>query len=300
MKLRTLFHLIIFIFIPLGLDSKINVVTTLTVLKYIAEQVGGDKIIATSLIPGDLDPHFADARPDYVLKLNQADLLVYIGLDLEIGWLPRLIEQSRNPKIYSGYPGNCDASKGVFILEKPTTSVDRSMGDIHIYGNPHYWLDPLNAVIIARNIKESLEKIDFKNKDYYNTQYINFSNRIKNFTLQKLKESQTLKDKKVVVHHREFIYFLNRFGLKEVTSLEEKMGVPPSANYLKKVVDVVLKEKVDLILIAPYNNPKYAEFVSERTNAKVVIVPTNLTDKITTYEMLIETMINTIKKASNE
>ncbi|MFN3603720.1 MAG: metal ABC transporter substrate-binding protein [Leptonema sp. (in: bacteria)] len=298
MKVFKILLKIIFIsiLIPISLESKIKVVTTLTVLKYISEQIGNDKVTVESLLPGDIDPHFADARPDYVLKLNQADILVYIGLDLEIGWLPRLVEQSRNPKIYLGNPGNCNASKGVYILEKPTTQVDRSLGDIHIYGNPHYWLDPLNVVIIARNIKDSLQSIDPDNKDYYENQFKNFSNRIKNFTIQKIKDYQNLKDKKVIVHHREFIYLLNRFGIKEVGSLEEKFGVPPSASYLKKVVELIQKEKVNLILLAPYNNIQYAQFVSEKTNAKAIVLPTNLSNQINTYEKLIETILETINK----
>lgn len=288
--------IILFLF-PFALFSKVKIVTTLTVLKYIAEQVGGDKVIVEALIPGDLDPHFADARPDYILKLNQADILVYIGMDLEIGWLPKLIEQSRNPKIYLGKPGNCDVSKGVYVLEKPTKQVDRSMGDIHIYGNPHYWLDPLNAVIIARNIKESLQKLDLENSNYYETQFLNFSNRIKNFTLQKIKEYQKLRDLKISVYHREFVYFVNRFGLKEIVSLEEKPGVPPSASYLKQVIDIINRENVKLIFIAPYNNHKYAKFVEERTKAKVIILPTNLTDRIDSYEKLIQTILESIEKA---
>lgn len=293
MKLRSLLLILLF---PISLYSKINVITTLTVLKYIAEQVGGDKVNVDSLLSGDLDPHFAEARPDYVLKLNQADILVYIGLDLEIGWLPKLVEQSRNPKIYLGRPGNCDVSKGIHILEKLTTNVDRSMGDIHIYGNPHYWLDPVNVIVIARNIKESLQRIDLDNQAYYEAQYIDFSNRIKHFTLQKIKEYSKLKDLKVAVYHREFVYFLNRFGLKETISLEEKPGVPPSANYLKYVIDVVQKEKVNIILIAPYNNLKYAKFVSEKTNSRIIVVPTNLSDNINSYERLIDTILKSIER----
>ncbi|MCS7205644.1 MAG: metal ABC transporter substrate-binding protein [Leptospiraceae bacterium] len=287
---------VVLLFLPISIFAKIKIVTTLSVLKHIAEQVGGNKVQVESLIPSDVDPHFADARPDYILKLNQADLLVYIGMDLEVGWLPKLIEQSRNPKIYTGMPGNCDVSVGIQVLEKPTTPVDRSMGDIHIYGNPHYWLDPLNAVIIARNIKDHLQKIDNANANYYEEQYLNFSQRIKNFTIEKIKQYQNLKGVRVAVHHREFIYFLNRFGFVEVTSLEEKPGVPPSASYLLKVVDIVKAQKVQLILIAPYNNPKYAQFVSERTGVKYVVVPTNITDKIPTYEKLMETILETISK----
>ncbi len=296
MKTKISIFLIIFtIFYIHPLFAKIKVITTLTVLEYIAKQIGKDSISTESLLPGDIDPHFADARPDYILKLNKADLLIYIGMDLEIGWLPKLIEQSRNPKIYSGQPGNCDASKDILVLEKPQGSINRSMGDIHIYGNPHYWLDPVNAVIIARNIKDSLIKIDLENKAFYEENFKEFSNRIKLHTIKLDKEYNHLKNLKVAVFHREFIYFLNRFGIKEVVSLEEKPGVPPSASYLKQVTDIIKKENIKIILIAPYNNPKYAEFVSNETGAKVVIVPTTLNKQIQSYEDLIETIFKKIQ-----
>ncbi len=296
MKTKSSILFIIFtIFYIHPLLAKIKVVTTLTVLEYIAKQIGKDFISTESLLPGDIDPHFADARPDYILKLNKADILVYIGMDLEIGWLPKLIEQSRNPKIYTGEPGNCDVSKDILVLEKPQGSINRSMGDIHIYGNPHYWLDPVNAVIIARNIKDSLIKIDLENKAFYEENFKEFSNRIKLYTIKLNKEYNNLKNLKVAVYHREFIYFLNRFDIKEVVSLEEKPGVPPSASHLKQVIDIIKKENIKIILIAPYNNPKYAEFVSNETGAKVVIVPTNLNKQIQSYEDLIETIFKKIQ-----
>jgi len=295
MRFYKYFLILIFI-ITNALYSKTKVVTTLTVLEYITKEIGQDKVEVEALLPGDSDPHFADARPDYILKVNQADMLVYIGLDLEVGWLPKVIEQSRNPKIYLGQPGNCDVSKGVYVLEVPEKRVERSMGDIHIYGNPHYWLDPINAVIIARNIKDHLIQIDPENKTFYENNFKNFASRIKNLTNDLLAKYKNLKDLKVAVHHREYIYLIQRFGLKEVISLEEKMGVPPNANYLKKVVDVVKKEGVKIILIAPYNNPKYAEFVKNQTNAKVVVVPTNLDKSIRTYEDLLKTILQKISE----
>jgi zinc/manganese transport system substrate-binding protein len=295
MRFYKYFLILIFI-ITNALYSKTKVVTTLTVLEYITKEIGQDKVEVEALLPGDSDPHFADARPDYILKVNQADMLVYIGLDLEVGWLPKVIEQSRNPKIYLGQPGNCDVSKGVYVLEVPEKRVDRSMGDIHIYGNPHYWLDPINAVIIARNIKDHLIQIDPENKTFYENNFKNFASRIKNLTNDLLAKYKNLKDLKVAVHHSEFIYLIQRFGLKEVISLEEKMGVPPNANYLKKVVDVVKKEGVKIILIAPYNNPKYAEFVKNQSNAKVVVVPTNLDKSIRTYEDLLKMILQKISE----
>ncbi|GIX42322.1 MAG: adhesin [Leptospiraceae bacterium] len=288
--------LLLLLVLSQSIYAQIKVVTTLTVLKYITQEIGKEKVNVESLIPGDVDPHFADARPDYILKLNQADLLVYIGMDLEIGWLPKLVEQSRNPKIYLGNPGNCDVSKGIHVLEKPSGKIDRSMGDIHIYGNPHYWLDPVNAVIIARNIKEHLVEIDPENKTFYNNNFKDFANKIKELTKQLLKQYNHLKGLKVAVYHREFIYFLNRFGLKEIVSLEEKPGVPPSASYLKKVIDKIKKEKIKIILIAPYNNPKYANFVANETGSKVVIIPTNLNHSITTYEDLLKTILQKISE----
>ncbi len=297
-KIKTILIFFCLIFFVHTLEAKIKIVTTLSVLESVAQQIGKDKVETDSLFDGRFDPHFIDARPDYIMKLVNADLLLYIGLDLEIGWLPKLIEQSRNPKIYINNLGNCDVSRGVYILEKPVGQVDRSLGDIHIYGNPHYWLDPLNIIIIARNIKENLIKIDSQNGEFYEKNYIEFSSRIKNFTLKKIKEYEHLKNLKVVVQHREFVYFLSRFGIKEEVSLEEKMGVPPSAAYLKKVIEKIRNKNIKLILRAPYNDPKYSDFVAKNTNAKVVVLPTNtIKNQIESYEDLIDEMLRSINNA---
>lgn len=296
MLLFRILILLLMIFIQ-PIWGKVKVITTLTVLETITNEVGKDRVEVSALIPADVDPHFADARPDYVMKLNQADLLVYIGLDLEIGWLPKLIEQSRNPRIYLGKPGNCDVSKDIYVLEKPTTRVDRSLGDIHIYGNPHYWLDPVNAVIIARNIKNHLVEIDPDNQNYYENNYLEYAKKIKNLTLDLSKQYQRLKSLKVAVYHKEYKYFIERFGLNEVVSLEEKPGVPPSASYLKEVVERIKKENVKLIFIAPYNDPKYANFVSKETGTKVVVIPTTTSKNIKTYEDLMKSIFSNIENA---
>src|SRR4051812_28307850 len=155
----------------------IKVVTTTTDTRSITELIGGNKVSVTSIATGYQNPHFVDPKPSYIIGLSNADLFVTVGLDLEIGWSPQLLSSSRNTKIQKGSPGYVDASTGIPLLQIPT-SVNRAEGDIHIYGNPHYWLDPLNGKIIARNITDGLERIDPSGKTFYETNLKNFDDQI--------------------------------------------------------------------------------------------------------------------------
>ena len=154
-----------------NLFSEVNIITTVTDLRYISEQIGKDKIKVESMIRGFDDPHFVMTRPDFLVKLSEADIFCQVGLDLEIAWAPLLLQQSRNIKIQKGQNGFCDASVGINILGKPTVQVDRSMGDMNILGNPHYILDPVNAIQVANNIMTTLQRVDPENNDFYQKNY---------------------------------------------------------------------------------------------------------------------------------
>jgi zinc/manganese transport system substrate-binding protein len=277
-------------------DRKIRVVTTTADLAYLAREVGRDLVQVENLLPATADPHFADARPDFIVKLNRADILALIGLDLEVGWLPPIIQQSRNPKIFVGAEGYCDASVGIHVLEKPTGRVDRSMGDIHIFGNPHYWMDPLNAAIMARNLRDAMIRVDPDRRSEYEKNYNALFDRLRTFTKEQMNRFAPAKGTKVAVYHKEFSYLAHRFGFDASVSIEEKPGVPPSAAYLKKVVEDMNRENIRLILIAPYNNPRYANSVAEKTGAKVLVMPTTVgsMEGIDTYEASISRMLDLI------
>lgn len=277
-----------------GQERKLRVVTTTSDLAYLAKQVGGNLVEVESLLSPTADPHFADARPDFIVKLSRADVFAQIGMDLEIGWVPPLLQQSRNPKIFVGAVGYCDSSVGIHVLEKPTAKVDRSFGDIHVYGNPHYWLDPLNAAIMARNLRDALIRVDSNHKDSYQQNYNTLFESIRNLTKIQLSRMAPLKGLKVAVYHKEFSYLANRFGFDTAISIEEKPGVPPSAAYLKTVIDTMNQSNIKIILIAPYQNQRYAKSVAQRTGAKIIVMPTSIgaLPQLTSYDLLITKMID--------
>src|SRR5436190_20140574 len=205
----------------------IKVVTTTTDTRSIAEMIGGDKVSVTSIATGYQNPHFVDPKPSYIIGLSKADMFVTVGLDLEIGWSPQLLTSSRNTKIQKGAEGYVDASQGVGLLQVPS-SANRAEGDIHIYGNPHYWLDPLNGKVIARNIANGLERVDPSNKSTYETNLQAFFKKVDD----KMKDWQArmaaFKGTKIIAYHNEWVYFEKRFGLDVVDFMEPKPGIPPS------------------------------------------------------------------------
>jgi len=205
----------------------IHVVATTQDLKSIAELIGGNKVDVFGIATGYQNPHFVDPKPSYIIKLSNADLFVTVGLDLETGWSRQLVTSSRNPKIQKGNSGYVDASIGVQLMQVPS-SINRGEGDIHIFGNPHYWLDPMNGKQIARNICDGLERISPENKSFFEANLQTFNSTID----QKIKlwtsEMAKYKGTKLIAYHNEWCYFENRFGLQIVDFLEPKPGIPPT------------------------------------------------------------------------
>ncbi|MBI4411383.1 MAG: zinc ABC transporter substrate-binding protein, partial [Deltaproteobacteria bacterium] len=165
--MKKIFLFLLILLVPFTAHAKINVVATIPDLAAIAREVGGELVNVDSIARGDQDPHYLEPKPSYAVKMNKADLLIEVGLELEVGWLPVLLTQSRNPKILRGASGHLDASRDIPVAEIPAGKVDRSMGDVHPLGNPHYWLDPRNGLIIARGIADKLGKLDPANKTVY-------------------------------------------------------------------------------------------------------------------------------------
>jgi ABC-type Zn uptake system ZnuABC Zn-binding protein ZnuA len=252
----------------------IKVVTTTTDLRSIAELIGGNKVSVTSIATGYQNPHFVDPKPSYIIGLSKADLFVTVGLDLEIGWSPQLLASSRNTKIQKGSPGYVDASANVPLLQVPS-SVNRAEGDIHIYGNPHYWLDPLNGKIIARNIADGLERVDAANKSFYEANLKNFDEQVD----AKLKEWQSkmaaYKGTKLIAYHNEWVYFETRFGLKIVDFMEPKPGIPPTPSQLVKVINEIKANNIKVIISSPYFTTSSSDVVSKQTGAKELTLATS-------------------------
>lgn len=253
----------------------IKVVTTTTDLKSITEWIGGDKVSVTSIATGYQNPHFVDPKPSYIISLSNADMFVTVGLDLETGWSPQLLSSSRNTKIQKGSAGYVDASTGVGLLQVPS-SVNRAEGDIHIYGNPHYWLDPLNGKVIARNIANGLERVDPSNKNLYETNLQAFYKKID----EKLRDwgarMAPFKGTKIIAYHNEWVYFETRFGLQIVDFMEPKPGIPPSPSQLVKVIGEIKSNNIKVIISSPYFSTSSSDVVSRQTGVKELTLATSV------------------------
>src|SRR5678809_117786 len=214
--MRMLKWLLLFLLaLPVGAfaQGKLNVVTTTEDLGSLAREIGGDKVSVTSLARGYQDPHFVDPKPSFILAVSRADVLIVVGRELEIGWLPPLLTSSRNSKIQVGGPGYLDASMNVKILELPTGEITRAMGDVHPLGNPHYWLDPENGKIIAREIAGKLSQLRPNDKAYFEQRTTDFTNRLTEAEKRWAAAMAPYKGLKLVTYHRSFPNFTDRYGL---------------------------------------------------------------------------------------
>jgi ABC-type Zn uptake system ZnuABC Zn-binding protein ZnuA len=259
-------------FISAQATAQLRVVATTPDLASVARDIGGDKVNVVALAKPTEDPHFVDAKPSFIVTLNRADALIEGGAELELGWLPPLLENSRNSKIAAGAPGHIVASEGIRLLEIPT-SFDRSKGDIHSLGNPHFMIDPVAARVVARNIATHFAALDPKNAASYNANLARFNSRIDTNLAEWQKQLAPYRGAKIVTYHRDFIYFAQRFGLSIVDELEPKPGIAPSPAHLAQVIGEMKRNNVKVILVQPFQNRKTAETVARQTGATVIDAP---------------------------
>jgi ABC-type Zn uptake system ZnuABC Zn-binding protein ZnuA len=279
-------------------DSKIKVVTTLTDLKSITEEIGGDKVEAFAIATGFQNPHFVDPKPSYILKLSKADMFVTVGLDLEVGWVPPLLNSARNAKIQKGGEGYVDASVNVPLLQVPS-SVNRAEGDIHIYGNPHFWIDPVRGKQIAQNIFEGLARVSPENRDFFQANLNRFNAKIDAKIKEWTARMAPYKGARIIAYHNEWVYFEERFGLHIVDFLEPKPGIPPTPNQLLKVIGEIKREQIKVIISSPYFTTESADLVARQTGAKVVILATSVgaDESIKNYFDLFDNDVNRLVEA---
>lgn len=273
-KIFSIFNILI-IAVSFVYAAPIKVVTTTMDTRSITEMIGGNKVSVQSIATGYQNPHFVDPKPSYIISLSNANLFVTVGLDLETGWSPQLLSSSRNPKIQKGSPGYVDASEGVGLLQVPS-SVNRGEGDIHIYGNPHYWLDPLNGKVIARNIANGLERIDPSNKEYYEANLHIFYVKIDAKLREWLAKMAPYRGSKIIAYHNEWVYFERRFGLQIVDFMEPKPGIPPSPSQLVKVIREVQANKIRVIISSPYFTTGSSDVVAKQTGVKELTLATSV------------------------
>src|SRR3954453_8789811 len=224
--------------------DKLKVVTTTEDLASLTREVGGDRVEVSSIGRGYQDPHFIEPKPSFLLLLKNADLLEVVGLELEIGWLPPLLDQSRNNNIRPGATGYLDVSQGVEILDRPTGAVNRSMGDVHPMGNPHYWLDPANAVRIAIQIRNRLVQLRPADAGYFDQHLNDFKVRINEANKRWMAAMAPFKGAKIITYHNSWPNFTRHFGLVVVDHVEPKPGIPPSPSHTLDLINVVKGEGV--------------------------------------------------------
>lgn len=284
---------------PLSAGAKLKVVTTTPDLAALAREVGGDLIETTHLVRPDQEPHSIEPKPSYSVILNRADLLIEVGLEMESGWLPVLLMQSRNPMIQPGQKGHLTAARNVRILEIPTGPIDRSMGDVHPDGNPHYTLDPRNGLIIAKSIQERLSELDPANAAAYNSNLTSFTGRLAPKIKIWEKELAPLKGTKLVSFHKDFSYFVDWSGLVIAGLIEPRPGIPPSPAHILSLVEQIQREKIPLIATENFCDPKPGRELSARTGVKNIRLPAAVGGDGTTptYEALFETIVARLKEA---
>lgn len=276
--------------VPATTHAQLKVVTSTTDLYDIAMAVGGDKIKASHIGEGFQDPHFIEAKPSFVLQLRNADVWAFVGLELEIGWMPLLLDGARNPKIQLGGSGYVDVSRAMPLIDVPRGNVDRSMGDVHPLGNPHYWLDPENGRRIAKLFLAKFSELDQKNAAVYAANEQAFEAKLGAAEAAWQAQLATIKGKPVVAWHTSWNYFAEYTGMRIVAYMEPKPGVPPSPSHLLQVVQAVKASGAKVIIMEPFYDRKVADLVARQTGATVLILPPSVggVPGITSYLQLMQ------------
>ncbi|MGZ4859551.1 MAG: metal ABC transporter substrate-binding protein [Candidatus Angelobacter sp.] len=282
--------------------KKLKVITTLTDLASLTQEVGGDKVDVEALAKGYQDPHFVEPKPSFLLKLRNTDLLVLVGLELEIGWLPPLITQSGNGKIQPGGQGYLDASQFAQILEIPQGSVTRAEGDVHPMGNPHYWLDPDNGRRIAKGIAAKLSALDPGDQAYFQQREQDFEKRLAEAEKKWMAQMAPYRGRKVVTYHRSWPNFAKHFGLDVIGYIEPRPGIPPTPSHTIELVNQMKREGVKIELIEPYFDLKTPNSIASMVNGKVLVLTPSVGGKleITDYFKLFDYDIALLTKAFEE
>jgi zinc/manganese transport system substrate-binding protein len=282
--------------------AAVNVVASTEDLAALAREVGGDKVKVEAIARGYQDPHFVEAKPSFILKLSRADLLVVVGRELEIGWLPPLIQQSRNARIQVGADGYLDASLTARILEIPTGQITRAMGDVHPLGNPHYWLDPENGRRIAKSILDKLTAIDPADASYFAARHADFDRRLTDAEKRWDATMAPYRGLKVVTYHRSWPNFADRFGLDVVGYVEPRPGIPPSPGHTIDLITEMKRQNVKILFVEPYFDLKTPNSIGRETGAKVLVMPPSVggVKEVTDYFKLFDYDIDLLVKAIKE
>jgi zinc/manganese transport system substrate-binding protein len=270
------FLLALVLLLPAAASAKLNVVSSISTLGSLAREVGGDRVNVEPLSKGYQDPHFVEPKPSLMLTLNRADLLLHVGLELEIGWLPPLVLGSRNPKIQTGEPGNLDCSQAIPVLDVPTVKIDRSMGDIHPEGNPHYWLPPANARLLAKEIAQRLQQIDPSGQAEYEKNLAAFNAKVDAKEKEWAPLVAKMNGSKIATYHKSWTYVSKWLGMTEVGYVEPKPGIPADPEHLVRLIGVMKQEHATMLLMEDFYNRGTATLVAQKAGATLLDLPTDV------------------------
>ena len=283
-------------------QGKLNVVATTEDLGALAREIGGDRVSVTALAKGYQDPHFVDPKPSFILAVSRADVLIVVGRELEIGWLPPLLTSSRNGKIQAGSNGYLDASMNVKILEIPTGQITRAMGDVHPLGNPHYWLEPGNGRRIAQAIRDKFSQLAAANAPYFAQRYSDFDMRLAAAEKRWDATLAPFKGAKLVTFHRSWPNFMDRWGFNVIAYVEPKPGIPPSPQHTLEVIDAMKREDAKLIVVEPYFDLKTPQSIASQVGGKVLVLAPSVggTKEATDYIALFDYDVNQLAAAMKQ
>ncbi len=282
-------------------EGKLHVVASIETFADLAHKIGGDRVEVTSLSRGWTDPHFVEGKPSLVLALNRADLLIHVGLELEIGWLPPLVLASRNDKIQLGAPGNLDASQEIPVIEVPTQRVTRAMGDIHPLGNPHYYLAPDEVSIVAPEIADRLKVLDPDGADTYDANLAAFEAKLKDKRAEWERLAAPLRGVRIVTYHQSWGYVAKWLGLVQAGFVEPKPGIPPSAQHVSQLIVLMRQLKVPMIISESFYPRNLVQLIAEKAGAKTVILPANVggdpaaKDYFSLVDVIVHRLVDAVK-----
>ena len=277
--------------------AALQIVTTTQDLAALAEAVGGETVKVQSLTPGTRDPHFAAAKPSMIRKVFRADLLLVIGADMEIGWLPPLLQSARNARVQPGNAGYLDLSSAVPILGKRSGPVSRAMGDVHAKGNPHYWLDPRNGVHMAQAIAARLGELDPEHAADYQRRFQAFARTLDNKLLGWRAGLAHLDSEPVIAYHTSFVYLADAFGFRIVDEVEPKPGIAPSAASLNALLTRIKTDHIGVLIMEPYYERRSARYLNEQTGIHVAVLPQSVGARkgIDSYIELFDAIVTALK-----
>jgi len=284
--------------LPVVAQAKLAIVTTTPDLRVLAAEIGGDAVTVDSIAKGTQDYHYIEAKPSYMTKTSRADLVISVGLDLEVGWLPPVLRGARNPKVNPGSPGYLEAGELIQALEVPTTKISRADGDVHPFGNPHFYLDPIRMGQVAVGIAERMGQLDPSHAEQFKVRGKAIQDRLERETKAWQARLDKTGVKSVVTYHKTLTYFFDRFHIDNPAILEPKPGIPPTTGHILEVIDLIKQKKIPLILVENFFDPTVTQRITESVpsvRATTIPVAVDGAPGINTLDDLFEKIVSTIE-----